>query len=835
MKKYKRAIGSFIIGFIITILLFVPNVVQASNGDIIIMLDPGHGGEEPGAGGGGLVEKELNWKIAAKVKEIFDETAGITGILTRNGDETVSIADRGIKARDNGADLLVSFHINSSDVNDKVSGAETYITANTNQKRYYEYSKILGESVLANLRNAGVRTNVYRPITKFSTDGELYADGFLSDWYGIIRNPMYYGIPGMIIEHAYINNPYDRTNYLNDNMLEKMAKADAKAIIDNKELFRRNYQGNINTELIEINYTKNSKGANYINGSIYIAEWVNGNCQVPNGKPKLTLKSTDGKVSKEMYVSYEGGIKYYFDRALDGLDNDKEYYIEAKLTASQNTAPESKKIQKVRMPDKILKENYGDRNLKIVNNKLVFSEGEYQGDIETNLEEIKLIQNAQGETYVSGFVNIAEIRNNEANVPKSVPEIWLKSTDGEFASKMYVGYENNVLYYFDKMIEHIDLAKEYYLEAKLTTEENTSNHKQQIIEVEDKEMGSFHGISVMIQKSQISFSYEGNVNTEMEKIQIIQNSKGQNYISGYIYIAEWVDGICRTPSNKPKITLKATDGSYSSQMYVGYENSIQYYFDKMIDGLDQEKDYIIEVELTNQKNTSTNKTQIVALKDESLEKENEIKVEIRNSKMKIIDLTTYYGHINTELADIKIIQNAQGQNYISGYIYIAEWVEGECRTPAEMPILTLKSTDGEIQTKMYVGYENSIQYYFDKMIEDLPEDKQYYIEAKLTSTKNQSPLKDKIQNIRMKDQEIGICTNGNKVSVVSNKIIIQRNLKFETVIEEKPVEDLKELEEKEEEVLETKEEEESKDEQQKELEENEEDEKQEELEENQEE
>lgn len=57
-----------------------------------------------------------------------------------------------------------------------------------------------------------------------------------------------------------------------------------------------NYKGNINTELIDINSIV-SNGKNYISGYIYIAEWVGDDCRTPRGIPKLTLKSTDGKVS----------------------------------------------------------------------------------------------------------------------------------------------------------------------------------------------------------------------------------------------------------------------------------------------------------------------------------------------------------------------------------------------------------------------------------------------------------------------------------------------------------------------------------------------------------
>lgn len=247
-KNVKHVLGVLLI----SIFIILSTTVYAAD-DIIVILDPGHGGGDNGASAGGIIEKNVNWKIATRVKEILDNTAGITGILTRGEWDNPSLYERGLLAKNSGADLLVSFHINAS-TSSSASGAETYITANTNSPRFYEASKTLGESVLENLRGVGVATRIYRPILRPSTDGELYSDGFLSDYYGIIRNPMYYGIPGVLIEHCYISNSYDRSNYLNDSKINQMAEADARAIIDNKELFRINRENNsVNSQITHLN------------------------------------------------------------------------------------------------------------------------------------------------------------------------------------------------------------------------------------------------------------------------------------------------------------------------------------------------------------------------------------------------------------------------------------------------------------------------------------------------------------------------------------------------------------------------------------------------------
>lgn len=74
MKKRK-----VIITAIITIIIGIfVNTLSYADSDIIVALDPGHGGSEPGASAGGLVEKNLTWKLATRVKEILDRTPGIT-------------------------------------------------------------------------------------------------------------------------------------------------------------------------------------------------------------------------------------------------------------------------------------------------------------------------------------------------------------------------------------------------------------------------------------------------------------------------------------------------------------------------------------------------------------------------------------------------------------------------------------------------------------------------------------------------------------------------------------------------------------------------------------
>ena len=438
MKRKRLIISIFI--FMIMIIMF--SSLSFASSDIVVALDPGHGGNDPGAVGGNLKESDLTWKIASRVKEILDETPGITGVLTKSQYETLdSREERARRAVENNADLLVSFHINSNASSNSMSGAEVYITHSTAERRFYEYSNRLGLDILANLRSVGVQSHSPKPLVRVGADWDKYDDGTIADYYGIISWPMHMGIPGMIIEHAFINNPYDRVNYLNDTMLNRMAEADAQAIIANKELFRRTYYGTINTQLQSLEFFTGSNGKSYIRGYVNVEEWIDGSCNTPKGTPSLTLKSTDGTYSQNLYVVQNPGTLYYFDTVVEDLDMNREYYIEAYLTGENNTAPTSEKTQTVQIPTGELgNTKYG--TLKIADNKLYFN---YEAELTTTFKEIEVID-SNGRKYIRGKMNIEEQKDDKKyGLMKEQAKIKLKSTDGTFEKEMFCYIEIVVL------------------------------------------------------------------------------------------------------------------------------------------------------------------------------------------------------------------------------------------------------------------------------------------------------------------------------------------------------------------------------------------------------
>lgn len=92
-----------------------------------VVIDPGHGGHDPGAvGKNGLREKDVVLNIALKVREILSKDPDLHIILTRERDVFIPLEERSLIALKNGADLFVSIHANASP-NRSARGIETYL------------------------------------------------------------------------------------------------------------------------------------------------------------------------------------------------------------------------------------------------------------------------------------------------------------------------------------------------------------------------------------------------------------------------------------------------------------------------------------------------------------------------------------------------------------------------------------------------------------------------------------------------------------------------------------------------------------------------------------
>jgi N-acetylmuramoyl-L-alanine amidase len=90
-----------------------------------IVIDPGHGGKDPGAVGFGLQEKDIVLNVAKKIKKILEEKNGYEVLLTRDSDVSLSLEERTAIANTKEADLFLSIHVNAHP-EETIRGVETF-------------------------------------------------------------------------------------------------------------------------------------------------------------------------------------------------------------------------------------------------------------------------------------------------------------------------------------------------------------------------------------------------------------------------------------------------------------------------------------------------------------------------------------------------------------------------------------------------------------------------------------------------------------------------------------------------------------------------------------
>ncbi len=113
---------------------------------LVVAIDAGHGGKDAGASGRyGLVEKKLTLDLARRIAEILDREGSVRAVLTRDGDEYLTLPGRNDEAEKKHADVFVSIHLNSAP-NSSARGAEIYFVAPAGAERAASQALSSGEA-----------------------------------------------------------------------------------------------------------------------------------------------------------------------------------------------------------------------------------------------------------------------------------------------------------------------------------------------------------------------------------------------------------------------------------------------------------------------------------------------------------------------------------------------------------------------------------------------------------------------------------------------------------------------------------------------------------------
>ena len=225
--------------------------MTSTSGNIIIVLDPGHGANDPGAvrtwDNIYYCERDINQKIANACKAELSKNTEITVYMTRNstsdpfhGATSQDLQWRCKYAYEMHADLFVSLHCNSG--GPQVNGAEVYVPNKSLNESNYNVGQAVGGAILAKLVELGIANRGL--IVKNSASGAKYSDGSIADYYAVIKGCKQYGIPGMIVEHDYISNEEDCKKFFgSDEAIAALGVADAQGILSCLDTLKLNRTG----------------------------------------------------------------------------------------------------------------------------------------------------------------------------------------------------------------------------------------------------------------------------------------------------------------------------------------------------------------------------------------------------------------------------------------------------------------------------------------------------------------------------------------------------------------------------------------------------------------
>ena len=243
---------------------------------MIVVLDPGHGGEDPGAiGPGGSLEKNIVLNLARKLQRAFDESGEARAFLTRRGDYFVPLNERIKIAREYRADLFISIHTNGSRKRQtrgtsiyclSLKGASDTATQLLAQKE--NASDMMGgtfteparkdlDSILLDLEQTHtINESLHLGGLMLSALGRINPVQFSQPrqaGFAVLKAP---NIPSILVETAYITHPLEEKLLKKDGFQSEVSRAILAAVKKFMDLLATKEEGS-GPEQIKIREQKN--------------------------------------------------------------------------------------------------------------------------------------------------------------------------------------------------------------------------------------------------------------------------------------------------------------------------------------------------------------------------------------------------------------------------------------------------------------------------------------------------------------------------------------------------------------------------------------------------
>lgn len=211
---------------------------------VVVAIDAGHGGKDPGAIGlGGTYEKKVVLEISQRLVKLINADPGMTAVMTRNSDYYVTLRGRLKKARDQKADIFLSIHADAVK-NRKVQGSSVYILSEHGASS--EAAKILAQShntadTISGVKLAGKDKVLQKVIVDLSQSATIDSsldlatavrdelkkvgkarDRIDSAGFAVLKSP---DIPSILVETAFISNPTEEKKLRSPSHQQKLAQS----------------------------------------------------------------------------------------------------------------------------------------------------------------------------------------------------------------------------------------------------------------------------------------------------------------------------------------------------------------------------------------------------------------------------------------------------------------------------------------------------------------------------------------------------------------------------------------------------------------------------------
>jgi len=218
--------------------------------DVIVAIDAGHGGKDPGAvGKGGTREKDVVLKVARKLKSEIDRQQGMKAVMIRDRDTFMPLRDRIKKARNYKADLFISIHADASP-DKRVGGSSVYVLSKngaTSELARWMAKKENSADLVGGVTLSDKDDQLASVLLELSQDHTIeesmdVADDLLASLqsvnklrsrrieqagFAVLKSP---DIPSVLVETAFISNPSEEKRLRTSAYQDKIARALMKGV-----------------------------------------------------------------------------------------------------------------------------------------------------------------------------------------------------------------------------------------------------------------------------------------------------------------------------------------------------------------------------------------------------------------------------------------------------------------------------------------------------------------------------------------------------------------------------------------------------------------------------